>query len=546
MSVFVVGLNGCRLMPTSERKARLLLKQGKAFVEQKVPFTIRLNYKTGSTTQLGYLGIDTGSQHIGVSVVREDGTVLHKEEIGLRDSMSKRKLLEAKASLRRGRRYRKTRYRHPKWRPKTKRVYCEVPDRKGRHWQKKKITFTSKRPKGWLPPSLQSKTDHHIRWIKKLQDLLPKGYRLSIELGRFDPARMKNPEIHGDLYQKGPQYDYENVRAYVLDRDRYTCQICKKKGGKLHVHHILYRSHGATDDPQYMVTVCSDCHSAQNHLPGGILYQWMQEQKRFSRGLRDATFMNILRKRLIRAFPEAVFTYGNVTKVDREKLKLPKSHGNDATAIALVKTGITAVKDKESVICIQQVRRKKRSLHEETPRKGRKEPNRTAARNNKNTKAVTVTKRQNKKKVSMTGCLFDRVELNGKKGWISGFTGKSCSFKTQNSASLWQLDHRSKENFREGVMAQRAILLSSRSLNGREFPQSILKFLTATEEEAKQYLMDCIDNDIKENMNLNEIANNLNIFNVKENSFCMLKNDSDYLSQDVLTSGVRRIADRNH
>ena len=144
------------LMPTSERKARLLLKQGKAFVEQKVPFTIRLNYKTGSTTQLGYLGIDTGSQHIGVSVVREDGTVLHKEEIGLRDSMSKRKLLEAKASLRRGRRYRKTRYRHPKWRPKTKRVYCEVPDRKGRHWQKKKITFTSKRPKdGYRHPCSQ-------------------------------------------------------------------------------------------------------------------------------------------------------------------------------------------------------------------------------------------------------------------------------------------------------------------------------------------------------------------------------------------------------
>ena len=87
----------------------------------------------------------------------------------------------------------------------------------------------------------------------------------------------------------------------------------------------------------------------------------MSGTEEISRGLRDATFMNILRKRLIRAFPEAVFTYGNVTKVDREKLKLPKSHGNDATAIALVKTGITAVKDKESVICIQQVRRKKRS-----------------------------------------------------------------------------------------------------------------------------------------------------------------------------------------
>jgi len=432
MSVFVVGLNGCRLMPTSERKARLLLKHGKASVYRKVPFTIKLNYKTGSTTQSGYLGIDTGSQHIGVSVVREDGTVLHKEEIGLRDSMSKRKLMQSRASSRRGRRHRKTRYRHPKWRPKAKRVYCKTPDRKGRHWKKRKITFASKRPKGWLPPSLQSKTDHHIRWIKKLQDLLPEGYRLSIELGRFDPARLKDPEIHGELYQKGPQYDYENVRAYVLNRDRYTCQVCGKKGGKLHVHHILYRSHGATDDPQYMATVCSDCHNTENHHQGGILYQWMQKQKKFTRGLRDATFMNILRKRLIEAFPGATFTYGNITKADRERLILPKSHGNDATAIAIVKTGIMTVKDKEPVIYIQQVRRKKRSLHEETPRKGRKEPNRKASRYDKNTKAVTVTKRKNKKKISITGCLFDRVELNGKKGWISGFTDKSCYVKDEN------------------------------------------------------------------------------------------------------------------
>lgn len=69
----------------------------------------------------------------------------------------------------------------------------------------------------------------------------------------------------------------------------------------------------------------------------------MQEQKEFTRGLRDATFMNILRKRLMKTFPDAVFTYGNITKVDREKLNFPKSHGNDATAIALVRTGVTSV-----------------------------------------------------------------------------------------------------------------------------------------------------------------------------------------------------------
>lgn len=67
-----------------------------------------------------------------------------------------------------------------------------------------------------------------------------------------------------------------------------------------------------------------------------------------------------------------------------------------------------------------------------SPRKGRKEPNRKASRYDKNTKAVTVTKRKNKKKITITGCLFDRVELNGKKGWISGFTDKSCYVKDEN------------------------------------------------------------------------------------------------------------------
>ena len=61
----------------------------------------------------------------------------------------------------------------------------------------------------------------------------------------------------------------------------------------------------------------------------------------------------------------------------------------------------------------------------------------------------------------------------------------------------------------------------------------------------KKIILDLVSGGDRENMNLNEIANNLNIFNVKENSFCMLKNDSEYLSQDVLTSGVRKIAERN-
>ena len=59
------------------------------------------------------------------------------------------------------------------------------------------------------------------------------------------------------------------------------------------------------------------------------------------------------------------------------------------------------------------VRKKKRSLHEAIPRKGRKAPNRTAKRNSKNTKHLKGI------------FLGDTVSAFGKRGYVSGFTGTS-------------------------------------------------------------------------------------------------------------------------
>ena len=46
MSVLVIGRNGRALMPTTSRKARLLLKKKTASVVCRHPFTIQLLYKT--------------------------------------------------------------------------------------------------------------------------------------------------------------------------------------------------------------------------------------------------------------------------------------------------------------------------------------------------------------------------------------------------------------------------------------------------------------------------------------------------------------------
>ena len=138
-----------------------------------------------------------------------------KEEHELRSSMEKRSLLATRAVMRRGRRYRKVRYRKPKWRHHTKRMYFEKPNRRGQHWRKVKTTTQSPRPKGWLPPSLQSKCDHHFlnEWLDfsilcpddKVTDTL-----LYVAMDRFS--------IKVDSYYFGNLINYSdwNTRQKVL------------------------------------------------------------------------------------------------------------------------------------------------------------------------------------------------------------------------------------------------------------------------------------------------------------------------------------------
>jgi hypothetical protein len=47
-------------MPTTPRKARILLKLGKAKVANRTPFTIQLTIATGETKQPISLGVDAG------------------------------------------------------------------------------------------------------------------------------------------------------------------------------------------------------------------------------------------------------------------------------------------------------------------------------------------------------------------------------------------------------------------------------------------------------------------------------------------------------
>ena len=74
-------------MPTTQRKARILLKEKKAKIIKYDPFTIQLNYPTGENRQEVNIGIDTGAKNIGIAVT-SGNNVLYKAEIELRQDIS--------------------------------------------------------------------------------------------------------------------------------------------------------------------------------------------------------------------------------------------------------------------------------------------------------------------------------------------------------------------------------------------------------------------------------------------------------------------------
>lgn len=49
-------------------------------------------------------------------------------------------------------------------------------------------------------------------------------------------------------------------RAYELiaERDNYECQLCGRPASD--VHHILFRSHGGSDDSRNLICLCRKCH----------------------------------------------------------------------------------------------------------------------------------------------------------------------------------------------------------------------------------------------------------------------------------------------
>jgi 5-methylcytosine-specific restriction endonuclease McrA len=329
MKVFVVNKDGRPLMPTTPRKARILLETGKARIIGRDPFTIQLIYGSAGYVQPITLGIDTGYLTIGFSAVSVKEELIGGE-LSLLPSVSER--LTERRKYRLGRR---NRLRHRASRFDNRR-----------------------RPAGWLAPSIQHKLDAHIKLVERIKSRLPIS-KVIVETASFDIQKINNPEIEKAGYQTGEQMGYHNLTAYIRHRDGYKCQNpeCNSKPSTpTQIHHLGYwkSNPDRSDRPANLITLCVKCHTPVNHKQGKLLHGWKAHVKSF----KPETFMTTIYRRLLNVLGSGE-AFGFETKFKREEQKLEKSHHNDAFVIA----GGTNQFRSETLV-LEQIRCNKRSMEQ--------------------------------------------------------------------------------------------------------------------------------------------------------------------------------------
>ncbi len=171
--VYVLSKNGQPIMPTEDhRKVRLLLKNKKATVVRRTPFTIRLTGTNKTYTQKVTLGVDAGSKHVGLSASTKPKE-LFAAELKPRNDVTN--LMSSRLQMRRSRRNRKTRYRQPRF---NNRVHSKH--------------------KGWLAPSVEVKIHNHIQGIQLACKILPVSV-FRIETAEFDKRAAHTRDFSHEL-----------------------------------------------------------------------------------------------------------------------------------------------------------------------------------------------------------------------------------------------------------------------------------------------------------------------------------------------------------
>ena len=375
MRVYVINKNGNPLMPCKPAKARHLLRDKKAKVVKRKPFTIQLLWDCAKSNprlrlreenvQEVRCGIDKGCKATGIACVtglsskaddNGNGEILfsanvkHRNPVALQQKDGSTKtFMQVRSERRRSRRNRHCWHRKPRFNNRA----------------------SSKRS-GRLPPTIKMNVMEVVRVVKQIP--LPISH-ITVEDVAVDVRRLSDPDVKNEEYQQSNRLD-ENLRLACLIRDDFTCQKCSKKNTTLEAHHIVWTSKVGKDSIYNLITLCENCHdkvhktgeSGKVNLKGGKVVKGMDG---FSDKIAQRTMQGktLLYQELSKIAPLSL-VYGYQTSAFRKACDFPKEHWIDALCIANLETGELIQPDKENHYSIWFRAKQTRRIFNTQPSKG--------------------------------------------------------------------------------------------------------------------------------------------------------------------------------
>ena len=427
MRVYVLNKNGNPLMPCKPAKARHLLRDKKAKVVDRKPFTIQLLWDCEENVQEVRCGIDKGCKVTGIACVGNgeilySANIKHRNPVAVQQKNGCKTFVQVRSERRRSRRNRHCWHRKPRF-----------------------LNRASSKRSGRLPPTIRMNVMEVVRVVESIP--LPISH-ITVEDVQIDVRRLSDPDVKGCEYQQSNRLD-ENLRLACLTRDSFTCQKCKpqrtpsayrgKKKTRLTAHHIVWTSKGGKDSIYNLITLCENCHDRVHEtgengkvdLKDGKVVTGMDgyKDKIAARTMQGKT---LLYQELGNIAPLST-VYGYETSNFRKACDFPKEHFLDALCVANLETGEFIQPDKENHYEIWFRAKQTRRVFNTQPEKGGriKQWQKYKGLASNGMDCILVDKRD-KTFVLPDGYTFyqkgDVISFNGYKTEIASINGKGKGF----------------------------------------------------------------------------------------------------------------------
>lgn len=124
---------------------------------------------------------------------------------------------------------------------------------------------------------LREVANNQSEWARRVRELrTEEGYQI---LTHNDRSELKPGQYLLETAKPLPAFERsisKETRAFVLDRNGFTCQMCGAVAGeqhpydpnrktRLHLGHVIDKSVGGTDDPSNLKAICSVCNEGASN-----------------------------------------------------------------------------------------------------------------------------------------------------------------------------------------------------------------------------------------------------------------------------------------